>query len=230
MRHGSLAPALLAIGLAAGLGTLGTTAAYAGARQAGPVKVTGTIDNKFDPADIKATADASGKVTIEFTAHGAHTIQSDDAKFDSGAVADGQTKTITFTAKAGTYAVYCAYHVSLGMKATLTITGGSASNPDASQSASAPPAPPASASASATVGEGQPGAGAPTPTASGSASAEGVPGVAGNKELEAIDEARAAEHGAVSGFRFFTMVAVAFLVILCAAVLFSTRPRRANGR
>lgn len=229
MRHGSSAPvrALLAIGLAAGLATLGTLGtAYAGTRQAGAVQVTGTIDNKFDPADIKATADASGKVTIQFTAHGTHTMQSDDAKFDSGQVNDGQTTTISFTAKPGTYSVYCLYHKASGMTATLTVAGGGG-KPAASSAAATPTSTP-TPTPSATVGEPQPGVGAPTPTAS--TTAEEVPGLAGNKELEAIDASRAAEHGAVSGFRFFTMVAVAFLVILCAAVLFSTRPRRANGR
>jgi plastocyanin len=231
MRHRttSAARALLALGLATGIGTLGATASYAGVRQAGPVKVTGTSANKYDPADIKATADAAGKVTIEFTSQGLHTIQSDEAKFDSGGVQDTK-KTITFTAKPGTYAVYCLYHKSIGMTATLTVAGAGAGNPDAAASATAPAKPPASASASASVGAPQPGAGAPTPTASGSASAEGVPGVAGNKTLESIEEERAAQHGAVSGFRFFTIVACAFLVILGVAVLFSTRPRRAAGR
>jgi plastocyanin len=244
MRHRTSAPGrsaavstpvrgLLVLGVAAGLAGFGLSAAQAGVRQAGPVKVSGTVDNKFDPSTVTATADASGKVTILFTAHGAHTMQSDEAKFDSGPVSDGQTKTITFAAKPGTYAFYCLYHKSLGMTGTLTVAGAGGApssapgNPDASSPAAAPSEPPASASASASVGSGQEGVGAPTPGAS--ASEEGVPGVAGNKTLARIEEERAAQHGAVSGFRFFTLVAIAFLMILGAAVMFSTRPRRGGA-
>jgi plastocyanin len=239
MRHGTSSPlpALLATGLLAGLAglglaTVGATASYAGAR-AGAVKVTGTADNKFDPADITAAVDAAGKVTVDFTAAAGgapHTFTGDDPKFDSGIVNAGASKTVTFAAKPGKYQVYCSLHKTSGMVATLTVTAAGATNPDASAPASSGASqPPASASASASVGSGAQGVGAPTPAASASAEA-GVPGVEGNKELAAIEEERAAQHGAVSGFRFFTMVAVAFLVILGAAVLFSTRPRRATGR
>jgi plastocyanin len=242
MRHGTSSPlrALLATGLLAavaglGLATVAAPASYAGAR-AGAVKVTGTADNKFNPADITAAADAAGKVTIDFTAAAGgapHTFTGDDPKFDTGIVNAGSSKTVTFAAKPGKYQVYCSLHKTSGMVGTLTVTAAGATNPDASASATGGASqPPASASASASVGSGAQGVGAPTPTAAaGSASAEaGVPGVEGNKELASIEEERAAQHGAVSGFRFFTMVAVAFLVILGAAVLFSTRPRRATGR
>jgi plastocyanin len=235
MRPGSSSPAraVLTTGLAA-VATLllvGVSASYAGVRQT-PVKVVGTATNKFDPADIEATADAKGNVTIEFTAEGApHTIQSDEVKgFNSGNVDAGSSKTVTFAAKPGKYAVYCLYHKAAGMTGTLTVTaggkGGASGTPSASASASEAPssAPPASGSASASVGAPQPGVGAPTAEASGDL----PPGIAGNATLEQLDTERAAVHGAVSGFRFFTMVALAFVVVLSAAVLFSTRPRRAG--
>jgi plastocyanin len=233
MRPGSSTPvrAVLATGFAAVAAFLivGASASYAGVR-ADAVKVTGTADNKFDPADIQATADAKGNVTISFTAQGSpHTIQSDQlTALNSGNVNAGETKKLTFAAKPGKYDVYCSYHKTLGMVGTLTVAGPGGSSAPASSSSSpsaaASSAPPASASASASVGAPQPGVGAPTAEAS-----EGLPpGVAGNETLATLDTERAAVHGAVSGFRFFTMVAVAFVVILGAAVLFSTRPRRAG--
>lgn len=220
-------------GLLAGVAVLsGAGASYAGVRAA--VQIVGTADNKFQPADVTAALDASGKVTITFTAQGApHTIQSDEiAGFDSKNVNAGETKTVTFAAQPGTYQFYCAYHKTAGMVGTLTVTGkgggssapASATPTAAPTSAAASSAPPASASASATVGTEPNGAGAPT----AAASEEAVPGLEGNSTLELLKSERAAQHGAVSGFRFFTMVAVAFTVILCAAVLFSTRPRRAG--
>jgi plastocyanin len=236
MRHGtsSSARALLAVGLAVVLAPFAATASHASAR-AGEVKVEGTTDNKFNPADATATADASGKVTIAFTSHGAHTYQSDEVKgLDSGPVSDGQTKDITFTAKPGKYAVYCLYHKTSGMVGTLTVAaagGKETATPAASASAAPSSQPPASASASASAGA--PDDNAPTAGASddaGETETEGnVPGVTGNKSLEKIAAERAAQKGAVSGFKFFTMVCIAFLVILGVAVLFSTRPRR-SGR
>ena len=224
MRTSTAARTLLVTGLLAGTAALlASGAAYAGVRQAGPTKIVGTIDNKFDPADASATTDASGNVTIEFLAHGAHTIQSDEVKgFDSGAVSDGQTKTVTFAAKPGTYAFYCLYHKGLGMTGTLTVTAGAGGKPSAT--ASATPSAVATPTASASATSGGVGAGAPTAPPSGT----GAPGLAGNDTLKQLDSERAAVHGAVSGFRFFTMVGVAFVVLLCAAVLFSTRPRRAG--
>jgi plastocyanin len=236
MRPGSATPAraaLLATGLAAaGLLLLaGASASYAGVRQTA-VTVTGTADNKFDPADIEASLDAKGNVTLTFKAAGSpHTLQSDQLKaLNSGNVNAGESKKLTFAAKAGKYDVYCAYHKTLGMVGTLTVTaaGKAGGTPSASASASASvaasEAPPASASASASVGAPQPGVGAPT----GEASGELPPGIEGNETLKKLDTERAAVHGAVSGFRFFTLVAVAFMIILGAAVLFSTRPRRAG--
>jgi len=230
MRPGSSTPALLATGLVAAgaLLLVGASASYAGVRQTS-VQVKGTADNKFDPADIAVSVDAKGNATIEFTSEGApHTIQSDQLKaLNSGNVNAGETKKITFAAKAGKYDVYCAYHKTLGMVGTLTVTAGGKAAPSsaaATDSAEPSAAPPASASASASVGAPQPGAGAPT----GEPSGEQPPGIEGNQTLEQLDAERAAVHGAVSGFRFFTMVACAFMVILGAAVLFSTRPRRAG--
>ena len=218
------ARACLATGLAA-FATLvisGTAVSYAGVRQAGTVTVKGTAGNKFDPADIQATLDAKGEVTIDFVSEGApHTLQSDDLKaLNSGNVNAGETKTITFAAKPGTYSVYCLYHKSLGMTGTLTVaaagSGGSAT-PTAAATTEAPASETPAATATAAVVE-----------PSASASEEDAPGIAGNKELADLDTERAAQHGAVSGFRFFTMVAVAFLVVLSAGVLFSTRPRRSG--
>lgn len=233
MRHGtsSLARTLVAVGLAVTIAPVAATASFAGARQEGPVKVLGTITNKFEPADIKAAPNAKGEISIEFTSEGAHTIESKDVPgFDSGNVNDGETKTVTFKAPAaGQYRVICLYHESVGMVGTLTVTGGTDTEP--SESAAPSSAPPASASASASVGA--PDDNAPTAAPEhgaeeGEAGHGEIPGVEGNETLERIEAERAAQAGAVSGFKFFTFVCVAFLFILGAAVLFSTRPRRAG--
>jgi plastocyanin len=217
--------------LATGLAAVATvvvcgSVSYAGVRQAGPVKVTGTADLKFKPADITATLDAQGNVTIDFKSEGApHTIQSDEVPFDSGNVDAGTSKTVTFAAKPGTYAFYCSYHKTSGMTGTLTVKGSAAApSASAAPSAAATTEAPASASATPTA----------TPTvlviyAGSESPGADAPGIAGNQELEQLDAERAAQHGAVSGFRFFTMVAIGFLVVLSAGVLFSTRSRRSGA-
>lgn len=232
MRHGtsSTARVLLACALAGALAPLAATASFAGVRQVGPVKVEGTRDNKFVPKDIKATPDADGNVTIEFTSKGFHTIQSDEVKgFDSGPVQD-TTKTITFAAEPGTYQVYCLYHKTAGMTGTLVVAGEATETPAATEEPSS--APPESETASPTA------AATEEPTAAAEDDGEDavseddpshdVPGVADNPTLKRINAEREAEAGAVSGFKFFTFVSIAFLFILGAAVLFSTRPRRTS--
>lgn len=202
------------------------------AAQAADGKVSATAQLKFDPAEL--TVAAGTKVTWTNVGGTYHTVTGGDGTADPASPingqlpSDGATYSVTFD-KPGTYKYFCSPHVASGMKGTIVVTGTAAGG---GTSASATPttgggssAPPASASASATVGAPQPGAGAPTAEPS---EGEQAPGIAGNKTLKSIEEERAAQHGAVSGFRFFTMVAVAFLVILGAAVMFSTRPRRAG--
>ncbi|MFN2625714.1 MAG: cupredoxin domain-containing protein, partial [Mycobacteriales bacterium] len=52
---------------------------------------------------------------------GPHTWQSDQLKFDSKNVNGGESKTITFAAKPGSYDFYCLYHKSLGMVGKMVI-------------------------------------------------------------------------------------------------------------
>jgi plastocyanin len=212
---GSMAPAL---------------AGQAGAVQAKEGRVTATGGLKFDPPTI--TVAVGGKVTWTNGSATYHTVTGGDTAPDPASpingvldAQQGKTYSVTFT-KAGTYQYFCQPHLSVGMKGTVVVGTAATASPSATASLAPTGAsvPPASASASASVGDVAPGAGAPTAEAT-----EQVPGVAGNRTLEAIDTQRATYHGAVSGFRFFTMVAVAFLVILAAAVLVSTRPRR-SGR
>jgi plastocyanin len=239
MRHGSTisARALVAVGLALAFAPLAASASYAGVRQEGPIKVLGTATNKFDPVDVTATPDADGKITVELTSEGApHTWENKELGIDSGMVNAGESKTFTFAAPpAGQHKIICSLHESVGMVGTLTVAGGAQESPTAEPTTAAPSsAPPASASASATVGA--PEGGDDAPTAEPHAEEEGhgkdpfadIPGVKGNEVLERIEAERAAQAGAVSGFKFFTFVCVAFLAILGAAVLFSTRPRRAG--
>lgn len=234
MRHGTSSPAraLLAVGLAATLAPLAATASYAGAAQAGAIKVTGTAANKFVPVDVTATPDTKGEITVAFTSEGSvpHTWENKALGIDTGIVNGGDTKTITFKAPpAGQHKIICSLHESAGMVGTLTVSAAGGEDPDESPTAAPSSQPPASASASATVGA--PADNAPTPGAHDDGEAEdehAVPGVAGNEVLERIEAERAAQEGAVSGFKFFTFVCIAFLFILGVAVMFSTRPRRAG--
>jgi plastocyanin len=217
-----------------GLALAPALAAPRGTAQAKTAAVSATAAFKFEPASVQVAV--GGKVTFTNTGGGFHTVTGGDGTPDPASPigdhdlgATGATISVTF-AKAGTYAYFCKPHVSLGMKGEVVVGAGGPAATTAPATASASPtseasAPPASGTASASVGAPQPGAGAPTAEAS---AGEEVPGVAGNKTLEEIEAERASYHGAVSGFRFFTLVAIAFLVILGAAVLFSTRPRRAG--
>ena len=236
MRLGTSSPArlVLAVGLAGVLAPLAATASSAGVSQAGPVKVTGTSTNVFDPKEITATPDATGKVTIEFVSSGFHRMESTEGGFDSGDVSS-TTKTFSFTAKPGTYEFICRYHAP-GMTGTLTVSGGAAATtPPATEEPTEEPTetptvsePPASASASATVGTADDHAPLPGEQEHDPKDPfKHIPGVEGNQVLEDIETERAAQAGAVSGFKFFTFVSIAFLFILGAAVLASTRSRRA---
>ena len=202
--------------------------------QAGETKVATTADFKFNPAEV--TVPAGSKVTWTNADGTPHTVTGGDGAEDPNSPIKGELNTqgatysVTF-ATPGTYKYYCKPHVGLGMKGTVVVTGAGATTPAATATSApaASSAPPASASASATVGAPQEGAGAPTESAGeGEEGHDEIPGIKGNKTLESIEAERAAQSGAVSGFRFFAAVATAFLVILCAAVLFSTRPRRAG--
>lgn len=226
------APALAA---AVALPGAAATAFPNAAQQAGETKVSAG-DLKFTPPEV--TVAAGSKVTWTNTDGIPHTVTGGNGTEDPASpmkgdvAARGATYSVTFTAP-GTYPYYCKPHVGAGMKGTITVTAGGAATPTATATVSAPAAssaPPASATASATVGAPQQGAGAPTeePHEEGEEGHDEIPGVKGNKTLESIEAERAAQSGAVSGFRFFAAVATAFLFILGAAVLFSTRPRRAG--
>lgn len=240
MRHGTspTARALLALSVAVALAPLAATTSHAGVRQAGAIKVVGNAANKFDPVDVKATPDAKGEISVTLVSEGApHTWENKSLGIDTGLVNAGDSKTITFKAPpAGQHKVICSLHESVGMVGTLTVEGGAeeTEEPDAgpSEEPSEPSEPPASGSASASVGAPVGGDNAPTAGADdhGEEGEEGhhAPGLEGNEVLERIEAERAAQEGAVSGFKFFTMVCIAFLAILGAAVTFSTRPRRAG--
>jgi plastocyanin len=230
-------PARAAATVAAGLPLLAVLlsgAAAAAPTQSKDGKVGTTAALRFDPASL--TVAAGTKVTWTNAGGGFHTVTGGDAgtKDDASPIdgqlpAEGNTYSVTFD-KAGTYKYYCAPHAPSGMVGEIVVTAaGKGTAGSATPSAAASTKPPASVSASpsASVGAPQPGAGAPTAEPS-EGEENAIPGTVNNPTLERIEAERAAQHGAVSGFRFFTMVAVAFLVILGAAVLFSTRPRRAG--
>ena len=207
----------------------GTATAYPSVAAQAESKVGTTADFKYDPVSV--TVPVGGKVTWTNTGGGYHTVTGgENAKDESspmqGVIAsDGSTYSVTFD-KPGTYPYFCEPHLQMGMKGEVIVTAagggaGTTTSPGATPSSQ----PPASAGASASVGAAQPGVGAPTePTEPQDDEAAD----ANNPTLREIEERRASLHGAVSGFRFFTWVALAFLAILAAAVLFSTRPRAAG--
>ena len=238
MRHGSSAPAraLAAAGLALAIAPLAASASYAAPTQAGAIEVLGTADNKFDPVDVTAAPAADGTITVKFTSEAGgppHTWENKQLGIDTGIVNAGASKTITFKAPpAGEHRVICSLHEQQGMVGTLTVTGRGAASPTgapATTPAASPSSlPPASATASATVGGGE-GVNAPPQDEHKEDEehpAHDIPGVKGNRMIAEIEAERAAQQGAVSGFKFFTFVCIAFLFILGAAVLFSTRSRR----
>ena len=71
-------------------------------------------DNSFSPAEL---AVPSGEVTVEFTNDGSnpHTFTSEELGFDSGTVAAGESKSVTFEAPDGASAFECSIHGSSGM-------------------------------------------------------------------------------------------------------------------
>lgn len=233
MRHASSpARAVAAVGFALTIAPVAASASFAGTTQAGGVEVLGTKTNKFDPVDVKAAPDAKGNITITLTseAGGApHTWENKQLGIDSGIVNAGQSKTFSFKAPpAGKHKIVCILHESVNMVGSLTVEDAGGNDAENSPTAAPSSLPPASASAPAGAGGGQ-GENAP-PQGAHEEGEEGehvIPGVAGNPQLKVIEERRAAEAGAVSGFKFFTFVCVGFLFILGAAILFSTRPRRA---
>lgn len=108
--------ALAALALLAGCGssepsktTTTTTPAASGggAPASGPVAVD-IKDYKFHPASV--TVKAGAKITFANSDSSEHTATSSDATaFDTGALTDGHSKTVTLS-KAGTYAYICSFH------------------------------------------------------------------------------------------------------------------------
>lgn len=71
-------------------------------------------DNSFSPSELSVP---SGEVTVEFTNDGSnpHTFTSEELEFDSGMVAAGESKSVTFEAPDGATAFECSIHGSSGM-------------------------------------------------------------------------------------------------------------------
>lgn len=69
------------------------------------------VDNEFEPTTLEVTA--GEEVTIDFTNNGEtiHTFTSEELGFDSGNVAAGDSKTVTFTAPDGEIEFVCTIHL-----------------------------------------------------------------------------------------------------------------------
>jgi plastocyanin len=71
-------------------------------------------DNSFSPSEL---AVPSGEVTVEFTNDGSnsHTFTSEEVGFDSGTVAGGESKSVTFEAPEAATDFECSIHGASGM-------------------------------------------------------------------------------------------------------------------
>ena len=129
-------------------------------------------DNFFTPPSI--TIQTGETLTWTNEGQSAHTVTAAGGSFDSGNLNPGQGFSHTFT-QSGTFAYYCQYHRSLGMKGTVTVTS------PASSSGSGPGFGAGGSNAnSGATGAGTGGGGGGTTTGSGSESfAGGSPGAAG---------------------------------------------------
>jgi plastocyanin len=80
------------------------------------------VDNSFEPSKLEAPS--SGEVTVDFTNDGdnPHTFSSEEGGFDSGTVAPGESKTVTFDAPDGEISFQCNIH-GQAMSGTITPQG-----------------------------------------------------------------------------------------------------------
>ena len=108
--------ALLAAGCSSSKKSSSSTPATTGSSSTGPLKVD--IKNfTFTPENLKVKVGQS--VTFTNSDDTTHTATAKDGSFDTGALAQGATKTETFS-KAGTYHYICSIHNS--MTGTITVT------------------------------------------------------------------------------------------------------------
>ena len=135
-RWWQVVPALAAIALvaaacaskssAAGTGS-GTTAPPATSPSAStgtqPMTITVNMVNySFSPSTLKLKAGEKFTLTAVNKGTTAHTFTIPGV-VDTGAVAPGQTKTVTFTVPSKTVQFFCTFHKSNGMVGRLVVTG-----------------------------------------------------------------------------------------------------------
>lgn len=76
-------------------------------------------DYSFSPASLTIAVGDKVKAINDLGSH-TFTGSSGPKSWDSGAVAQGSSYTVTFTT-AGSYSFICSYHQSLGMKGSITV-------------------------------------------------------------------------------------------------------------
>lgn len=90
------------------------------AESAGDAVTVETLDNEFSPAEFEvATGDV--EVTLDNTGQNPHTFTSEELGVDEE-VAPGEQAAFTLSGEPGTYDFICAFHESLGMVGTVTVT------------------------------------------------------------------------------------------------------------
>jgi plastocyanin len=118
MRTIVAATAVLTLAVGCGGSSKGSSGASGGGGKAAPAGDTITIKNfAYNALTVKPGA----TVTVVNADAAAHTLTSDDKKFDSGTLSQNQKATITAPSAPGDYTYYCTIHTY--MKATLKVAG-----------------------------------------------------------------------------------------------------------
>ena len=102
-----------------------------------------TIENfAFDPADL--TVSVGDTVTWSNKDSAAHTATADGGSFDTGTIAAGSSKSVTFS-KAGTFTYHCKIHASMTARVVVEAASGGGGGGATTSRRRTPPAEPAPA-------------------------------------------------------------------------------------
>jgi plastocyanin len=112
-----VAPIVQPTAVPTALPTPAPTATPAAAVPAGKLAAV-VIDNRFQPGDLSVPV----RTTVTWTNNGFnfHTLSTQDAQFNSGALGGGQSFSFTFQ-QAGNYVLICRQHVLNGMTGRITV-------------------------------------------------------------------------------------------------------------
>jgi plastocyanin len=95
------------------------------------------LDFSFEPARISAQANQPLTVTVRNDGQAPHTFTIQELNVDV-TLQPGQSMTVTFTPRAGSYTFVCRLHAGAGMTGTLTTGGGAGGGGAATPTAGGP--------------------------------------------------------------------------------------------